>query len=519
MQKFLFIFTLLVLSASGANVFAADCKVLDTDIASEYSGDCSNGLANGKGKASGRDGYVGEFKGGDMHGKGVYTWPSGNRYEGDFANGKLSGKGVFTWSRGSRYEGDFVDGKRSGFGIFYNINGSHLNATASEIGDQDGVVIGSWRNNKVYERFQDCTSQIECKKQAVSNFIWLRCPLGSTQTASDGCQGEPESMTWHEAVIKAKNFEIDGVKGWRLPSREEFLTMWDFSKPVDLDRASMTVLPQAKNGSALSFWTEFESQFLNAGYSGYGHWMRDLSEPKQGGQRGAFYMNFTNLTRKKQGLYGAAMVSISRWNDVMRNEAIFERDTNGTVPSKSKKSVVLVRGGDSIADASFAETVSLVERNISMHNMLIETRQKEEIRQRQIAEQNELRQRQADTKEAARFSSLVAGKDPRAMYLAAVTYENSGDRSKAKTIYQSILDRHSRSNEAMQAASRLTRLSDVEAVEASNSRAASANYEAGKSSRKQNFDKCMNNRLACRESCRSSKNSSKCQDACPLCAQ
>lgn len=147
-------------------------------------------------------------------------------------------------------------------------------------------------------------------------------------------------------------------------------------------------------------------------------------------------------------------------------------------------------------------------------------------RQRQQAAKNAAEtaayQRQEAAKEAAAqaaFSSLLASKSPRQMYLSAVRLEDSGEKGKAKTVYRELMKRHASSQEALLAAQRLSRLSDVEAVEASNSRAASANYEAAQSSRKQNFDQCMNNRSACWESCRSSKNSSKCQDGCPLCAQ
>lgn len=304
---------------------------------------------------------------------------------------------------------------------------------------------------------------------------WLRCPLGSTITKTGGCDGAPESMTWHKAVLKAKSFEIGGFKDWRLPSKEEFKTMWDFTRPVDLDFASRTVHPKAKNGSALSLWTEFESQFLSAGNSGYKHWMRDLSAPRARYDNevliGAYYMEFTNLTRKKKGLYREAIVSANRWDDVMQDEEIFERATNGKGPSTTKGMVVLVRGGSSSAASNFAEVVALAERNISAYDLIIQTRQAEEVRQRKIAEQNEMRQRAADDKEKIRFSSLVAGKDPQIMYRAAVAYEGNGEYDKAKSIYQAIMGKYARSNEARQAANRITRMSNAEAT----SRAAQEN--------------------------------------------
>ena len=100
-----------------------DCKVNDPDIAASYSGECRNGLANGKGTATGRDKYVGEFRDGLQNGKGDYAWDNGNHYVGDWVNGKKTGKGVFTWPNGDRYEGDWANDKMSGRGIYTKANG------------------------------------------------------------------------------------------------------------------------------------------------------------------------------------------------------------------------------------------------------------------------------------------------------------------------------------------------------------------------------------------------------------
>ena len=101
---------------------AQGCRVLDPELQQRYAGPCVNGLAEGVGEASGVARYVGGFKAGRKHGKGVKTWPSGDRYEGDFVEDRKEGVGAYTWGRGKwqgeRYEGAYLADKRHGFGVY-----------------------------------------------------------------------------------------------------------------------------------------------------------------------------------------------------------------------------------------------------------------------------------------------------------------------------------------------------------------------------------------------------------------
>jgi len=116
---------LLILTTMGAasNVYSADqlsCKVNDSDIGNIYHGACKNGLAHGRGSAKGRDEYVGQFKNGDPHGIGKYTWgPSsdwaGDVYEGEWRDSEPTGRGKYSSSDGIVYEGQFVNGSLMGF--------------------------------------------------------------------------------------------------------------------------------------------------------------------------------------------------------------------------------------------------------------------------------------------------------------------------------------------------------------------------------------------------------------------
>jgi hypothetical protein len=62
--------------------------------------------------------YDGEWKEDKKHGRGVHTWPDGNKYDGEFKDGKLHGRGVWTWADGDKYDGEFKDSKFNGRGVW-----------------------------------------------------------------------------------------------------------------------------------------------------------------------------------------------------------------------------------------------------------------------------------------------------------------------------------------------------------------------------------------------------------------
>jgi hypothetical protein len=76
--------------------FSQDCKVLDPNLTGNYTGDCKNGKAEGKGKAVGIHTYEGEFKAGLPDGQGFYTDNLGNSFKGYFKKGKKEGQGLAT---------------------------------------------------------------------------------------------------------------------------------------------------------------------------------------------------------------------------------------------------------------------------------------------------------------------------------------------------------------------------------------------------------------------------------------
>jgi len=106
----------------------AKCRVLDPELQKSYAGGCKDGKADGQGTAEGSAVYAGEFNEGRKHGRGVKTWPWGDRYQGEFAEDAKHGTGLYTWGErsafaGDRYEGRFANDKRNGYGVYFWASG------------------------------------------------------------------------------------------------------------------------------------------------------------------------------------------------------------------------------------------------------------------------------------------------------------------------------------------------------------------------------------------------------------
>ncbi|RYZ94069.1 MAG: hypothetical protein EOP47_28575 [Sphingobacteriaceae bacterium] len=97
------------------------CKVSGDALQGSYTGDCKDGRANGKGKATGTDSFEGEFKNGYPDGEGVYTWSNKDVYKGTFKKGILEGKGEIR---------------------YFTKNG------------KDSVLTGFWKKNKYFGQFE-----------------------------------------------------------------------------------------------------------------------------------------------------------------------------------------------------------------------------------------------------------------------------------------------------------------------------------------------------------------------------
>jgi len=122
LRKLLACFAAVALFPLGASGQTA-CRVLDPELAAIYQGGCKDGLAEGYGDAKGAAEYHGNFHAGRKHGKGVKTWPSGDRYEGEFVEDRKEGAGRYTWSprgpsAGESYSGAYLNDRRHGYGVY-----------------------------------------------------------------------------------------------------------------------------------------------------------------------------------------------------------------------------------------------------------------------------------------------------------------------------------------------------------------------------------------------------------------
>lgn len=62
--------------------------------------------------------FEGEVQNGQPHGQGQYSFANGNVYDGEFEGGKPHGVGMYRFASGNSYEGDFFEGLKHGKGTY-----------------------------------------------------------------------------------------------------------------------------------------------------------------------------------------------------------------------------------------------------------------------------------------------------------------------------------------------------------------------------------------------------------------
>lgn len=111
--------------AGKANGYGTAIKYVNGEYESTYVGEYKDGIREGKGKFTHKDGSTktGSFINGQLIGHGTMESDNGSSYEGDFINYRFHGKGKIRWGNGSVFEG-FIVSDTPYSGKFTNYDGS-----------------------------------------------------------------------------------------------------------------------------------------------------------------------------------------------------------------------------------------------------------------------------------------------------------------------------------------------------------------------------------------------------------
>lgn len=507
-----------------------------------YEGDLLGNSFHGKGTRTFTSGakYTGDYIEGKQTGKGAYVWPNGNRWEGNLVNSKFQGKGVFQWANGDRYEGDFVDDKRTGAGLIIWASGTRYEGgfldgkptgKGTKIwadggryegdwkdGNRDGKGVQTWPNGHRYEG-----DWLADKLTGQGNYSW---PNGTRYAGywvdskfqgygeRKQSNGRTERGLWTQDKL---TISCDSDASCS-DMKEEFSTPVSNCKVNDVD-INKEYRGECRNGLAHgkgrakgrdTYVGEFKDGNTHGqgtynwatGDSYTGTWVNgERTHGKYKDKNGTYEGDFFNKNYSGFGLYKYSC-NCSFWScDTCTDRGWWQ---NGT----------LARSCDS---KEACEKLNRLEPQIRKAEK--ESRCEDAKKLNQELEAINAGVFYYDSCVSDRkFNAMQRSNDPQEMYLAAGRYETDGERSRAKTIYRQIVDRFSKNPIAIKATDRLTRLTDVEAVES----VGAANREAVYSANRRNAEQCENNRSACYSGCQVYKDYSQrssCQNGCPICAK
>lgn len=118
-------------SANRVGCLSGDCVdgrgVFMYPTRERYEGEFDEGDKHGQGIEYYSDGklkYKGSYKDDVRAGSGIYYYQNGDKYAGQFVNNTPNGRGTYYFSDGDRFIGYFRNGRRHGPGILYNADGT-----------------------------------------------------------------------------------------------------------------------------------------------------------------------------------------------------------------------------------------------------------------------------------------------------------------------------------------------------------------------------------------------------------
>ncbi|MBX2913668.1 MAG: hypothetical protein KF856_00215 [Cyclobacteriaceae bacterium] len=171
------------------------CQLLDPyyndGVTITWDGECINQKANGYGKAikyqngEYESTYEGEYKNGIRDGKGKFSHKDGSVKEGHFVNGQLTGQGIMYDTAGYDYTGNFVNYRMHGYGLLNYPNGASLEGFFVSDRLYTGKMIDQYgrvyylqkfeRTEKIADKTSTYTPAIGSPVKEYFNKHWERC--------------------------------------------------------------------------------------------------------------------------------------------------------------------------------------------------------------------------------------------------------------------------------------------------------------------------------------------------------
>lgn len=146
----------------------------------KYVGDWVNHYRQGEGKMifSNGDEYTGEFRHSKISGRGIMVFADGDRYQGQWADDLQHGYGVYTYADGDRYEGEYEGGKMNGVGtMFYTDGAQYTGSWKNNRKDGQGILTkkdgtrieGFWENGEYVGNGQELVSKVDAQSDDIND--------------------------------------------------------------------------------------------------------------------------------------------------------------------------------------------------------------------------------------------------------------------------------------------------------------------------------------------------------------
>ena len=284
-----------------------------------------------------------------------------------------------------------------------------------------------------------------------TGLIWQACAVGQVWNG-DSCIGEAKTLEWLDALVAADSDRFLGQADWILPTKEQWMAVlganckrWDgwawTSSPYSSVDAWYVGFTRLTHGPYGSIGVDYNPRFT-------GYAVR-LVRASQSSDIGIFKVSLE--LAEEHRIAPLAYEQAKRANTVATYTEFLKKHPHSTQASEARGQIRnLLEPPIRKAEAAFkCEEARQLDQHFEAAGM-------SRIFDFDACVTNR------------KFHNVLNGNNPQNMYLAGVKYENDSDRSRAKKVYLTIMDRFSKHAMAVKAADRLAGMKDVEAVEDSN---------------------------------------------------